>query len=890
MKNTKKISLIVLFLVTTIMVYAGGSKKIIINEFLATNATGLQDEDGEFSDWIELYNPGNTTINLQGWRLTDSKNKLDKWIFPSISIDAGKYLVVFASGKDRNNPANNLHTNFSLSKDGEYLGVVEPNGTVSDEYSPVFPPQQADISYGYYEGEIHFFETPTPGEENTLEKQAPKPVFSITRGFYNEPFFLSLSVSDADTKIYYTTDGTRPTAESRPYTEQIHITTTTPVSAVSIKNGIPSQIVTNSYFFIKDIVNQPNNPEGYPNLWGYLGGDVSYDNYKKGDQAPAYYAMDQNICNDPLYKNSIESAFLSIPSVSIVTNPGYLFSNSTDENEGGIYIHTGVTLGEEWERPVSIEYYDPSTKKQFQINCGLKLHGAASRQPEKTPKHSFKAYFRKLYGNGKLNFDLFEKETAVKEFDHLVFRAGYNLSWVHPDGTQRKNSQYTIDSFAKRIQQNMGQLSTHDRFVHLFINGLYWGLYNVSERITEKFMVSYFGGEETDYDVINHDGLAAGDLLAYQRMVDLGKSGNYDQLLSEKIFNAENFIDYMLLNFYLGNTDWPHNNWYASVNHTKPDKSNGFAFISWDAETSFQDVYTNRVSGFQGDFRRILFGSSTSYSASGGGLYNNEDFKLLFADRVQKHFFNGGCLSPEKAAQFFEEVSKEIDLPIILESARWGNYRKSILPPKGSLPSTYTRNEHWLKRKQLLYDDYFPLRTYVVHYQLESAGLIPDIAPPSFSSYGKKIIEPVNLSMTTIQGKIYYTTDGKDPREHGTGNIAVGASEYKSPLQITSACIVKARVKKDDVWSALSEATFTGSGNTNLSSVVSNKLSIYYQQGILYLTLPKNENVPIQIYSVTGNLVKTIQADHSISVIDVSNFQKGVYVVKLNNQVLKFTK
>lgn len=882
MKNSKNI-LLVLCVIFPLVVFAAGSKKIILNEFLTSNSTGIKDADGDYSDWIELYNPGSTSINLLGWSLTDSYSNLAKWIFPSISIAPGQYLVVFASGKDTIAANNELHTNFSLSKDGEYLAIIEPGGIISDEYAPAYIPQQTDMSFGYYQGQLVFFEIPTPGAINSHETKAQIPQFSVQRGYFVNPFTVSLSVSDSETRIYYTTDGTRPTAQSMLYSGPLSIDKTTPLSAVGIKNEICSHIVTQTYFFIKDIVNQPNNPPGYPDRWGYLGADVKYADYAVGERAPADYALDPGVCESPAYKDLIQKAFISIPTVSIVTNPGYLFSDSTDEDEGGIYIHTGVVLGAEWERPVSIEYFEPATNRQFQINCGLKLHGAASRQPEKTGKHSFRAAFRGIYGAGKLQFDLFENASAVNKFDHLIFRAGYNQSWLHTDSWQRTNSQYTNDSFSKKVQLDMGQPSSHDRFVHLYINGLYWGLYDVSERISDNFMEAYFGGGEADYDIINHDGLSEGYITAYNRMLELAKAGNYDELVSEKLLDMESFIDYMLLNFYIGNMDWATNNWYTARNRINPES--GFRFFSWDAESSLTDVNLNRInggSGFQGKFRSILFGSSSGTTMD-GGLYNNKEFRLLFADRVNKHFFRGGSLTPEKTAELYQKVANEIDFAIILESARWGDYRRNTLKPSTTLPPVYTRNDHWLPRKEKLLKDYFPKRTDIVYKQLESLGLVSEIASPVFSTYGGIINSPVTLSMTASIGIVYYTTNGLDPREAGSGNITGWASEYKAPVQINGTYTVKARSKNGLTWSALTEATFTRENGTDITNPEIDLTTVYYRNNSLYFNSTKNGEVILEIYTADGKCVQqtSIYCQAGNNVIGLAIMPGGVYVYKM---------
>ena len=123
--------------------------QLIISEFLASNSECLADEDGDFPDWIEIYNPTTATLALAGWHLTDRADNLTRWTFPEVWIGPGEFLVVFASSKDRRDPGAPLHTDFSLGAGGEYLALVAPDGvTVSHHYAPAFPEQLADVSYG----------------------------------------------------------------------------------------------------------------------------------------------------------------------------------------------------------------------------------------------------------------------------------------------------------------------------------------------------------------------------------------------------------------------------------------------------------------------------------------------------------------------------------------------------------------------------------------------------------------------------------------------------------------------------------------------------------------------------------------------------------------------
>jgi hypothetical protein len=186
----------------------------IISEFMASNDSTVQDDDGDFSDWIEIHNPGDSSINLAGWYLTDDADEKTKWQFPAITLEADAYLLVFASDEDRTDPAAPLHTNFRLSAGGEYLGLIRPDGiTVASEFAPEYPGQTADISYGITqpapgagEPELGFFTEPTPGASNGGSDSIlilDEVVFSRTSGPFIGDTSLTLSGAQDDQVIRY---------------------------------------------------------------------------------------------------------------------------------------------------------------------------------------------------------------------------------------------------------------------------------------------------------------------------------------------------------------------------------------------------------------------------------------------------------------------------------------------------------------------------------------------------------------------------------------------------------------------------------------------------------------------------------------------------------------
>ena len=148
MKNTSRRlrGLLLLSLFTCL----AASGQVRITEFMASNSHTLADEDGDYSDWIEIQNTATTNVNLLNWYLADKPSNLTKWAFPSTNPAAGNFMIVFASNKNRRTPGKPLHTNFKFSADGEYLALVKPDGvTIATQFSPAFPPQLPDVSYGF---------------------------------------------------------------------------------------------------------------------------------------------------------------------------------------------------------------------------------------------------------------------------------------------------------------------------------------------------------------------------------------------------------------------------------------------------------------------------------------------------------------------------------------------------------------------------------------------------------------------------------------------------------------------------------------------------------------------------------------------------------------------
>jgi len=696
-----------------------------INEFMASNNDTLTDENGDYSDWIEIHNPTDITFNLDGWFLTDDESTLNKWEFPAHQLDANEFLVVFASDKDRAVSGSQLHTNFKLSASGEYLALVSPDGvTIAHEYKPQFPAQLSDISYGLIDLSTQYMTTPTPGQANiggTLGI-VEDVKFSADRGFYETPFSLTLANDTANAAIRYTTDGSEPTATygSIYNGALISINDSSTIRAIAYRAGyINSYTATNSYIFLDDAIHQPVLPSGFPTNWGYVGPD---------------YEMDPDIVDDdpPVYGPLMESAMLSLPSISIVTDLDHLFGSS------GIYSNP---TSEGWERPTSVEFIYPDGRESYQVNCGLRIHGGFSRNPFATDKHSFRLLFKDDYGPTKLNYKLFDDEDAVDSFDTIILRANFNDSFAGRYAEQNidfEHRQNLRDEFMRQNQLAMGQVGSHGNFMHLYVNGLYWGLYNPVERPEASFSASYLGGDKDNWDAINAAGLNViqvvdGDLNAWNAMLSLcraGLSGNtaYQRIQGNNsdrtgnpaypnYLDIENLIDYMLINFWSGNDDWPQNNFYICRDRT--DASTGFKFFCWDGELTM-----GIRSPLENDRTNVSHNISEPYSL----LRANAEFRLLFADHIHRHFFNGGVLTSEAAIERDSELADDTELGILCETARWGDvYRE---PEK---PMLDYKLSHWITDRDWILNTYLPQRPAIVLQQLKNASLYPSTVAPIFN-------------------------------------------------------------------------------------------------------------------------------------------------------------
>ena len=595
-----------------------------------------------------------------------------------------------------------------------------------------------------------YFDQPTPGAPNVsaIPGYITDTRFNVDRGFFNEPFQLEITTETPSVEIRYTTDGTLPTEEhGTVYTEPLTIDKTTILQAAAFGSGFrPTNVDTQTYIFIDDILTQPN-------IRGYY-----WDS-----------EMDPNIVNNP-GTFTVAQGLAAIPTLSIVMDPNDLFGTIE-----GIYTHATQRAADNprWEKRCSAEYfYHPDydgpfrVGNGFQIDCGIAINGNYSRLNH-NPKHSLRLKFKEEYGEAKLEFPIFPA-SPVDEYDTITIRTGHNQGWA----TGQASTQMMRNQYARDIQ---GYDPTHSvaegNHIHLYLNGQYWGLYNFHERPDDSFAAEHWGGPKEEYDGFkglrsggssqaliiagNRDAWSRMFALANQDMRDISK---YQAVLD--YVDVDQLIDYMIGILYTGDRDGPTGiyppaelpkNFYAI---RRRQEGGRFRFFRWDSEFIFENIHTDMSER----------GGTENPAGLHKRLRSSPEYQLRFGDRVHKYFFNGGAFTPETQKSNYLARSEEISEAMVAESARWGDSKKE--PP-------YTRDGNWVSERNRIVNNWMPGRHPVIINQFQTDKLYPNLEAPTFlingaPQHGGPVPMNASLRMTPARNTIYYTTDGTDPRVPGS--------------------------------------------------------------------------------------------------------------------------
>lgn len=699
-------------------------------------------------DWIELHNRGSGPVSLSGWSLTDDPEEPAKWIFPSVFMPPGGYLVVQASGLNlRPTDGTPLHTNFELASDGEFLALYD-NQTPRRArcvFSPAYPEQSYFHSYGVVSGGPNGYfvlqRPASPGTVNqpteTAERILDSPAASLPQGFYNGAIGVSLTTTEPGAAIRYTLDGTEPTAANGTlYTTPISILESKSLRAAVFKsNCLRSPILTRTY-----LIAQPSALKTLPAL--VISGD--------------------------------EQRSLFEPHGIMAISGGYanLWPPTTID-----HYNNGIPSGRAYERPVAAGLIFPADNTGFQVDAGLRTAGRAGRSTRlrspnwntQTYRYSLRLYFRSSYGSDRLEYPLFP-DSPVDSYKQISLNSGF---WDDNTNPALK------DELMRRTVLACGQPASRGFHVNLYINGVFKSYLTMLERPVETFFQDYYNSSNLweIFKLSNDYGDKTTFNWLYAYAVDATKNAALyaDYLEMAKRLDMTNFADYLIVNIYGGNCDWPGNNWIMAREHVDGAL---FRFLPWDSGCSF---------GFSGAATMNVFDKIDLPNQSGPAarfyyfLKNSPEFRLLFADRIQKHFFNDGALTDANLMARYLELKAVMQAPVTYMQ---GSYNNNVET------------------------DWIPKRRPVVLSQFTTQNLWPALAAPLLNQHGGPVPDNfmVSLSNPAGTGLIYFTIDGTDPRQPGTG-VAQGLT-YTAPFPVVQSIALKVRVLSNGQWSPLTEAVF----------------------------------------------------------------------------------
>jgi len=626
-------------LASIVLPWAVFAQTVYINEIMSSNVSTLMDEDGDPSDWVELYNPGPAAINLLDWGLTDSASNPYKWRFGSVSIQPGQFMMVWASNKNR--PAvtngNAIHASWAISSGGEDIVLTRPDGTTADAFGATLIGE--DRSYGRKPdgtGPMHFFNVATPGAANTttgIPADLPSPEFSVPSGVYTNSQVVEISTDVSGGVIRYTLDGSEPTASSPVYTGALTVTVRSATANLSL-------IPTNE---------DPNPGPPYYEGWQPPVGEVFRFRTVRAKVFAAGATPSKATTRSYVITPAGTSRY-SMPIMSINTDEGNFFNPDT-----GIYVkgnnNNFFQDGSAWERPASLEMIDTNGIVQFQNNVGIRLHGSTSVS---RPRKSLRVYMR---DPTTLNYQVYPDKN-INKFNTFLLRSGGN-DWGN-----------TIfrDAFTQSLISHLKIDRQHSRPVIVFLNGEYWGVHHIRDRFDEGYILHHYGLGENEFVQMEAD-LAVSqqliydrgyeplkqdyyDLLSFLNVQRVVSSSNYEQVKNR--IDVGNYIDYVSTEIYSGNTDWPGNNikmWRSVYTNTAPDAPYGhdarWRWMLYDTDLGMgaDFIYVPGHSEFANynslehatAVNGVHFSNKTNATLMLRRLLENNDFRAEFVRRFSDH-------------------------------------------------------------------------------------------------------------------------------------------------------------------------------------------------------------------------------------------------------------
>lgn len=604
-----------LFLIQLLFLSVAFSQSLYINEFMASNSNTIRDPDfNNYADWIEIYNSGTNAVNLKNYYITDNLSQPQKFRFNiDFIVPANGYVLVWADDANTGN-----HTNFKLSATGESIGLFNPSLQLIDTIS--FGSQETDISFGRFpNGTTNWykFNPSTPGSANLesgIFNILPQPNISHQSGFYSSTIFITISHNQSNVTIRYTLNGSTPSNSSNIYSTPIQIDSTIVLRVRVFKDGyLPSKTLSRTFLISENT---------------------------------------------------------QLPVFSLITDPENFFSDTS-----GIYVAgTNGIIGncstvprnwnQDWERPAHLEFFENNKSLAFKVDCGVKIFGGCSRL---YPMKSLAFYFRSQYGFDKLNYRLFD-DSPITEFNNFILRSS---------GQDWYRTMYRDAMVQTLIEQGMKLDYQNYRPTILFINGKYWGIHNLREKLNEHYVFYHHGVNKDNIDLIEiskNIQATNGDITDYNYLINfltqrnMAYTPNYEHI--KTFVDIDQYIDYQIAQIYSANGDWPGSNvklWKEKVPGAK------WRWMIYDLDFTFggnakgmantntleQATATNGPDWPNPPWSTLMFRK----------LLDNPEFKNEFIQRFAAHM--NTTFEPNRVLFVIDSMAQKIASEIPKHKQRW---------------------------------------------------------------------------------------------------------------------------------------------------------------------------------------------------------------------------
>lgn len=705
-------------------------QNVVINEFMSSNHSSVQDIDGENSDWIEFYNSTNASINLLDYKLSDDASDFNKWTFPSVIIQPNSFLLVFASGKNILDTTE-LHTNFKISSGGEKLFLSDNNGAIIDQTLSVS--LSADQSYGRVpDGSNNWIviNTPSPKESNNSSNQL---IFSHQEGFYTEPFTLELSSALSDT-IYYTLNGDIPTENSSFFKDSLVINNrSSEPNIVSEHRTTPEQnlISFKAWESPKELIDKAT--------------ILRCASFKNGKRTSKIYSKTFFVDPDIFEK-------YTVPVISLITENRNFFDVNTGIYIPGIYYDslnpewTGnyFMRGDNWEKDVHIEYFENDGNKGFSQDAGVRIHGGKTRH---AAQKSLRLYARNDYGEKYFNYKIFPQK-QVSKYKRLILRTTMG-SWDAPTIIK--------DLLAHDISRDLNIEHQDFQPVIVYLNGEYWGIQTLRDRIDERYL-GYTHNIDPDLTEFKEDGNTDFEnLISFIENNDLSNNGNYEFIKTQ--IDIDNYIDYTVAEHFFANYDWPANNikiWRA-LPHGK------WRWVFYDLDAGFGDANFDMLTHSTMNDPAIWWPNSPASTFLFRNLLKNKEFENRLINRFTEVL--NSEFEIKAMTEKFHTIKKLYEPEVSLHYKRWDSFNslenwKSVI------------NEELLdfikKRPCYLAENiksYFDLKNFYFYCFAENISgndliLAPNPSRGFFYIYNNGVdIENASIKISNAFGQIVYSEE-----------------------------------------------------------------------------------------------------------------------------------